>query len=162
MPAALRILGAACAALTVLALAPTAVASADEEICLFCHEDLENEEGQRVAAELDLFPESVHGELGLACGDCHTDVAGLDGDHPEELEPAACGDCHEAAEEIAASSHAGALLRGLPRQWAHDRADGSGHLGDQPLPRLASFALPVTKRSASRRASTKTAFTAGR
>jgi hypothetical protein len=111
-------IGVACAAFAVFALAPTAVASANDEDCVFCHEDLEDDEGRRIAADLALFSESVHGELGLGCIDCHTDADGFDDDHPQEVGLAACGDCHEAKEEVAEGSHAG-----LSCEDCH----GSGH-----------------------------------
>jgi formate dehydrogenase gamma subunit len=80
----------------------------EDDLCLACHDDT-------VTADPQL--ESVHGEMGLTCVDCHVDLAGLeDFPHAEELQPADCGGCHfDVQEEYVESLHGYALLRGNER-----------------------------------------------
>ncbi len=59
--------------------------------CLACHGD--------ASAERPVLPSvfgaSVHGQAGVSCVDCHTDVATSDLPHAEKLAPVACATCHE-------------------------------------------------------------------
>ena len=80
--------------------------------CLACHGDpsAARADGRPVAVAPQPFAGSVHGGLGLACVDCHTDLATLaEYPHPEKLQPAGCATCHEAAvTQYRASVHAAA------------------------------------------------------
>ena len=68
--------------------------------CLTCHEDPAGKRanGTSVFVSKDRFAASVHGEAGLACVDCHADLAKTtDFPHPEKLAPAQCAGCHDDA-----------------------------------------------------------------
>lgn len=84
------------------------------EGCLACHEDpdLLNEEGKSVFVDSEKFLSSLHGELGLECVDCHTDLKGFeDFPHPENLQQISCSECHEEAKkEFQQSIHSKATL----------------------------------------------------
>jgi hypothetical protein len=87
------------------------------EDCQACHEDpaLVRSSGTSVAVAAGTFAESVHG--GLACIDCHQDLATrAEWPHPEKLARASCTGCH--AESVAAydgSVHATARREGGSR-----------------------------------------------
>jgi predicted CXXCH cytochrome family protein len=90
------------------AMAPGAAQAPDED-CLVCHSDpgLKNSRGQALSVDPAGFAASIHGAAGLACVDCHADLAGFtDFPHAEKLAPVACSSCHgAAAEAVAASAH---------------------------------------------------------
>ncbi|HET8646759.1 MAG TPA: cytochrome c3 family protein, partial [Vicinamibacteria bacterium] len=64
--------------------------------------------GQALGADLPRFGGSVHGQGGVACVDCHTDLAqAVEFPHAEKLAPADCSACHaDPQSEHAASVHA--------------------------------------------------------
>ncbi len=99
---------------------PTCTAQEDET-CLACHGDIEIFEGfedaQRLVVSADQHVDSLHGSMGLACVDCHMDLAGLeDYPHDESLAPVDCGMCHADAQDVFATSmHGYALERGNPQ-----------------------------------------------
>lgn len=98
-------LAAAC--LVLLGLSVTARAqraSAPEppanDVCLTCHSspDLVSSSGRSVAVDEAKFGGSVHGFLGMACVDCHTDLGSTaDFPHAERLERVRCETCHDGA-----------------------------------------------------------------
>jgi predicted CXXCH cytochrome family protein len=95
------------AALLAALLAAPALAQTAED-CLACHGD-ETLTGTRGGREISVhvsaaqFAASVHG--GLACIDCHEDLAGTQG-HDEEVKPVQCGTCHgDEVKAVAASVH---------------------------------------------------------
>jgi nitrate/TMAO reductase-like tetraheme cytochrome c subunit len=98
---------AAAYALAQPAKLPAAPANED---CLTCHEDpsAKRANGTSVFVAKDKFSTSVHGEAGVACVDCHADLATTaDFPHPEKLAPAQCQTCHgEVVAEYAKSAHA--------------------------------------------------------
>jgi hypothetical protein len=85
---------------------PAAPTNAD---CLACHEDpsLEASGGRKVGVAPPAFEASVHGQAGLACIDCHADLATTtDFPHPERLRPVDCSSCHgEAVEQYRSGIH---------------------------------------------------------
>jgi hypothetical protein len=86
--------------------------------CLFCHGEpsLTRSDGAPVAVDAAQLAESIHGQLGLACVDCHADLAGTELPHPSELAPAQCASCHDAAVATAdVGAHAAARAAGDPR-----------------------------------------------
>lgn len=99
----LALLGAA----SVLASAPT------NDDCLGCHNDktLTREKGGSVFVDPKVFEASIHGQSGLACVDCHADLArSADFPHPPKLVSVNCAPCHEdAAKKFADSVHAGLI-----------------------------------------------------
>ena len=54
-----------------------AVKGPDNDTCLACHGDptAKNDNGRVIGLDGDKFGASVHGALGLACVDCHKDLA---------------------------------------------------------------------------------------
>lgn len=83
--------------------------------CQVCHgdESATRSSGKSVFVDSAVFGASVHGQLGLACVDCHADVATAELPHAEALAPARCATCHE--ESVAAyarSAHAKARSGG--------------------------------------------------
>jgi hypothetical protein len=83
------------AALALAANPPAAPTNAD---CMTCHED---------GVPPPAFDASVHGQAGLACVDCHADLARTtEFPHPEKLAKVDCVSCHgEAASQYAAGVH---------------------------------------------------------
>lgn len=83
--------------------------------CLACHGDAETKhgDGRPLAPDLPRFGASVHGEAGVACVDCHADLAhATEFPHADKLAPATCTACHgDQAAEYASSVHAGAQGR---------------------------------------------------
>jgi nitrate/TMAO reductase-like tetraheme cytochrome c subunit len=110
---------AATAIVLMLASAPGqagAPASPSDEDCLACHEDPEakRSDGSSVFLDKKKLASSIHGEAGLACVDCHADLAKTaEFPHPEKLAPAQCASCHEAAvTEYGRGVHARARTEG--------------------------------------------------
>lgn len=70
--------------------------STDEE-CLVCHGDPDlKKNGKPLFVARAKFQSSIHGEAGLSCIDCHSDLKGIeDFPHPEKLKAVNCGECHE-------------------------------------------------------------------
>lgn len=87
---------------------------ADED-CMICHEDpdLKTEEGKLLFIDYVKFLSSVHGESGISCVGCHSDLQGFeDFPHPEKLKTVSCGECHDkAAEEFKTSIHSEATIK---------------------------------------------------
>jgi cytochrome b subunit of formate dehydrogenase len=85
------------------------------EDCLTCHEDpdAKRASGTSVFLAKEKFAASVHGEAGLACVDCHADLAATaDFPHEEKLAPAQCASCHDdAVAAYSAGVHALARLK---------------------------------------------------
>ena len=84
--------------------------------CLACHGDASavRADGRSVAVAPEAFTGSVHGGLGLACVDCHADLATLtELPHADKLKPATCTTCHEApVTQFMTSAHAMARTGG--------------------------------------------------
>lgn len=84
----------------------------DNDTCLACHSDtsLVSSAGRKLGVDGPKFDASIHGNLGLACVDCHTDLrTTADFPHAETLARVDCTTCHDTT--VAAynlSIHAGA------------------------------------------------------
>jgi hypothetical protein len=68
--------------------------------CLMCHGDAGavRANGKPVAVTPDVFGASIHGAGGLACIDCHADLAAVrEFPHAEKLAPPQCATCHDKA-----------------------------------------------------------------
>jgi len=96
-------------------LACVPIFSEADEDCMICHEDpdLKTEEGKLLFIEHVKFLSSVHGESGISCVGCHSDLQGFeDFPHAEKLETVSCGECHDkAAEAFKASIHSEATIK---------------------------------------------------
>jgi nitrate/TMAO reductase-like tetraheme cytochrome c subunit len=96
-----------------LGAAAALAAGPKNEDCLSCHEDrgLTREKGGSVFVDAKVFEASVHGQSGVACVDCHSDLAkAADFPHAEHLASVNCGSCHEeASRKFANSVHAGLI-----------------------------------------------------
>src|SRR6187402_434540 len=80
--------------------APPTVPPPDNDTCLACHGDpaFVGSNNRPLAVDANKFGGSIHGKLGLACVDCHSDFKTTpDLPHAEKLAPVNCGTCHEAA-----------------------------------------------------------------
>ena len=90
--------------------ATAAPASPSNEDCLACHaEQVERAGGGSLPAVGHAFAGSVHGQLDMACTDCHADLQGKDLPHPVKLAAPDCAQCHEeAVKAYDQSVHAGA------------------------------------------------------
>lgn len=90
--------------------------SPTNEDCLTCHEDptAKRANGSSIFVAKDKFSASVHGQAGLACVDCHADLAKTaDFPHADKLAPAQCQTCHgDVAAEYAKGAHAAARKAG--------------------------------------------------
>ncbi len=94
--------------------------AAAQETCAECHSDPEMFEGTEGADRLvvaeEVYLESIHGQMGFACVDCHMDVDEADLPHEDELAPVDCSFCHEEASiAFHESLHGYALDRGNPK-----------------------------------------------
>lgn len=68
--------------------------------CLTCHadKDAKRSNGRSVLVLKPKFDASVHGQAGVACVDCHTDLAAAtDFPHPARLKKVDCAACHDGA-----------------------------------------------------------------
>lgn len=101
------------------ALAASSAAEAQEaEACLTCHGEPSFFQGNADSASLvvgqAVFSASVHGAVGLACGNCHPGLTGFP--HPADAQPLGCDACHQdVGAQYAKSLHGYALARGNPR-----------------------------------------------
>ena len=89
--------------LAALGLFATAEAGAagppSDEDCLACHGEsaAKRENGRPIFVAPKGFADSVHGQAGLACVDCHTDLAKTsDFPHAARTRPVVCASCHDA------------------------------------------------------------------
>jgi nitrate/TMAO reductase-like tetraheme cytochrome c subunit len=102
-PASAVMLAACLLAATTLAQkasAPAALKPPSNDDCLACHADASatGANGRSIAVAPEKFVASVHGQAGIACVDCHADLAkAAEFPHPEKLAPVACATCHDAA-----------------------------------------------------------------
>ena len=98
-----RVLFALAAAASIATASPQKAAAPkppSNEDCLACHGDAGavRADGRPVAVLLDTYNGSIHGMGGLACVDCHTDLAALtEYPHADKLQPAQCATCHDKA-----------------------------------------------------------------
>lgn len=68
--------------------------------CQMCHGDpaAVRADGRPVAVNPEQFAASIHGQIGAACVDCHSDLAAVsEWPHAEKLKAAQCATCHDAA-----------------------------------------------------------------
>jgi len=68
--------------------------------CLTCHDDASatRSDGRPLPPVKDTLASSIHGPLGVACVDCHVDLATTtDFPHPEKLQKTSCAACHQDA-----------------------------------------------------------------
>jgi hypothetical protein len=84
-------------------------AQSNNEDCLLCHGDPGSKTPERPGLYVvqQVFDDSVHGRAGMACVDCHKDLAKVvDFPHQEKLQPVHCAECHEnAAKDLGNSIH---------------------------------------------------------
>lgn len=83
--------------------------------CLACHSDadLKRSDGSSVAVDQTRLGTSIHGQLQLACVDCHADLATAELPHAETLQAAQCASCHdEPTAKFAMSVHGTAKTQG--------------------------------------------------
>ena len=102
-------------ALVLAPLAAQAATPSPNETCFGCHADKEakGSEGKSIAVDAGTFTKSVHGEMQLACTDCHRDVSTAKLPHAEKLKPVECATCHEKpAAEYRETVHAKARANG--------------------------------------------------
>jgi formate dehydrogenase gamma subunit len=101
--------------------APGPARAQGDAACLECHGAADLFEGHERAAGLHVEPgaygQTLHAAVGLACVDCHQDLAGTaDFPHAERLAAPRCTPCHDAVEATFATSvHGYAVERGNPR-----------------------------------------------
>ncbi len=87
--------------LMLFVLAAGAARAQDNDTCFMCHADesLTKNRGREVVSlyvDQSVFDKSIHGQNGIACVDCHQDLAGVeDFPHDENLAPVDCAMCHD-------------------------------------------------------------------
>ncbi len=120
------------------------------EDCLACHSDetLKAADGRSVFVRAEAMEASIHGQAGLACVDCHTDLKSVkDFPHAEKLKPADCAACHnKPTGELKASAHSpDRKAAGLPVPSCGD-CHGSHDIraADDPDSRVFPLNLPGT------------------
>jgi len=81
-----------------------------DDDCLICHgdPDLKNGQGRPVFVDGAKSAASIHGSAGIACVDCHADLAAVsEFPHAEKLRPVDCAACHQGeAAAVGMSAHA--------------------------------------------------------
>jgi hypothetical protein len=101
-----------------------AESSPTNDECLGCHgNSVDRSKGRAIPAVSDTFPDSVHGQINLACVDCHTDLQGKDLPHAEKLAKPNCSQCHEdAVKAYDLGVHAGSRRKssGSDAAWCSD------------------------------------------
>ncbi|HEY6148804.1 MAG TPA: cytochrome c3 family protein, partial [Thermoanaerobaculia bacterium] len=83
-----------------LAAGPAKVKPPSNADCLTCHADAgaRRANGKSVFVTQQKFDASVHGQAGVACVDCHADLATTaDFPHKARLKPVDCASCHDKA-----------------------------------------------------------------
>jgi len=78
--------------------AKAAKAPANDD-CLTCHadKDAKRSNGTSLAVDPKKFGASIHGQAGVACVDCHTDLATAELPHKARLKKVDCAACHDKA-----------------------------------------------------------------
>jgi hypothetical protein len=90
-----------------LVFAGVAFAQSDED-CLDCHGGAKDSTDP-IEIDLARLPDSVHGQFGMSCVECHMDLMDVELPHEDELEPVDCSMCHDdAAEAMAEGVHGAA------------------------------------------------------
>jgi len=89
-----------------------------DDDCLACHgdPDLKRADGSTLYFDEDRAKGSSHGQAGLSCVDCHSDLkAATDFPHAEKLQPVFCAGCHEDVYQVTkASVHDGQGNKQVP------------------------------------------------
>ena len=92
--------------------APAPPKPPSNEDCLACHDDpdAKRADGRTIAVAIGVYGASAHGQGGMACVDCHADLAAsAEYPHPEKLAAVDCATCHpEPVQQYGAGVHAGA------------------------------------------------------
>lgn len=106
----LIVLSAAAGLASPASAGPPAAQAPSVDDCLMCHGDpsAARADGRPVLVLSETFQASIHGQIGLSCVDCHTDLAeAVEWPHAERLQPAQCTTCHEpAVQQYEAGVHA--------------------------------------------------------
>jgi hypothetical protein len=100
LTAACLFLGSAAVAVTGVSAQAGAPKPPTNDDCLTCHSDpgAARANGSSVEVKVPQFAASIHGAAGVACVDCHVDLAKVaEFPHPEKLQPAQCASCHDDA-----------------------------------------------------------------
>lgn len=108
--------------------------------CLACHSDPEatRGDGKPLGHDLGKFTASIHGQGGLACTDCHADLASAELPHGEKLAKVDCATCHsDATEKHVGSVHKAQSCSGC--HGIHDILPSS-----DPASRTAHANVPAT------------------
>lgn len=82
------------------AIAQQAAKAPTVEDCLMCHGDASaaRADGRPVMVLSETYQGSIHGQAGVSCVDCHTDLqTAAEWPHAERLQPAQCTTCHESS-----------------------------------------------------------------
>ncbi len=99
-----------------VAQTPSAALPPGAEGCVDCH--VAGRQGRRVPGEPPKFDAAAllaSPHAGVACTDCHMDLAGVEMPHPEKLAPVDCGTCHDEIQtQYDESLHGQAGQRGDP------------------------------------------------
>ena len=138
-----------CASLPAAAATPKPPKPPRNDDCLVCHGDeIARSDGRKIAPVVPAFAASIHGEAGVACVDCHADLAKAELPHADKLAKVDCSGCHaKPAEGFARSLHAALAGR---RAGAPTVTCASCHGSHDILPskdpksRTNHFNLPAT------------------
>ena len=139
------------AAVAFLAVAVPLSGQPKDEDCLVCHGDsgLKGAQGRSLFVDAAKFTASIHGSAGIACVDCHADLAKVsDFPHAEKLKPVDCASCHQAAAtSIGASAHGAAPSGPAPSAAVLCKDCHGTHEirpGDDPASRTFPLNIPET------------------
>jgi hypothetical protein len=128
-------------------LAKHSAAAVSNEDCLACHDDktLMSEKGKSVNVNPDEFGKSIHGESGIACTDCHRDLADVkDFPHLTPVAKVDCAICHDQEfEDFKTSTHGEAFIAGDPAAPVCSTCHGTHDIKRVSDPRSSVFPLKL-------------------
>ena len=111
--------------------------------CFACHADADakrEKNGKSVQVTSRKFDASVHGQAGVACVDCHADLARTsDFPHKTKLKPVNCASCHDQAGPAHPFHPEIARMAGSPGQTTVGCADCHGSHEITPVRIVVAF-----------------------
>lgn len=129
--------------------AAAAASGPTNEDCLACHgTGLDRGKGRPIPSVAETYAASIHGQMPLACVDCHADLQGKELPHPDKLAKPVCSQCHEdAVKAYDGSVHASARRKSGDSEaaWCSDCHGVHDIRGSKdPESKTYHFNLPAT------------------
>lgn len=136
-------------ALCLLVPAAHSAAAISSEDCLACHDDpsLVSEQGVSLAVDPEIYQNSIHGESGIECVDCHFDLGDAE-DFPHEVPLAKvdCSMCHDDEfEDYKTSIHGEGFIAGDPSVPVCSKCHGTHEIRRPSDPKASVFPLNLVE-----------------